>query len=86
MMFRPRALNMIDHSVKIGEQPLNGGLMDFAIIMFNNAQKIIEKSPSYEARQVLLQFWIQFMITILSHTFSKYENLKCFNLEFTIWQ
>ena len=51
MMFRPRALNMIDHSVKIGEQPLNGGLMDFAIIMFNNAQKIIEKSPSYEARQ-----------------------------------
>ena len=64
MMFRPRALNMIDHSVKIGEQPLNGGLMDFAIIMFNNAQKIIEKSPSYEARQVLLQFCIDFVITI----------------------
>ena len=56
---------MIDHSVKIGEQPLNGGLMDFAIIMFNNAQKIIEKSPSYESRQVLLQFCTEFVITIL---------------------
>ena len=65
MMFRPRALNMIDHSVKIGEQPLNGGLMDFAIIMFNNAQKIIEKSPCYETRQVLFQFCIEFVITIL---------------------
>ena len=52
MMFRPRALNMIDHSIKVNGQPLNGGLMDFAIIMFENAQKIIEKSPSFEERQV----------------------------------
>ena len=53
MMFRPRAFNMNDHLIEVNGQPLNGGLMDFAIIMFNTAKAIIEKSPSFEDRQVI---------------------------------
>lgn len=51
MMFRPRALNMDDHLVKIDDKPMNGGLLDFAVITFFNARKMIEqKSPSFYER------------------------------------
>ena len=29
---------------------MNGGLMDFAVIMYHNAKEILEKSPSYQTR------------------------------------
>ena len=54
-MFRPRALNMNDHLVQINGQPMNGGLMDFAVLMFKNAKTIIDKSPSFVDRQVEMQ-------------------------------
>ena len=48
MMLRPRALNMNDHLVNFDGKSMNGGLLDFAILMFENAKKLME--PNYEDR------------------------------------
>ena len=48
MMLRPRALNMNDHMINFKDRPMNGGLLDFAILMFQNVQDFLK--PSYENR------------------------------------
>ena len=40
MMLRPRALNMTDHLVNFQDLPMNGGLLDFAILMYQNGQAL----------------------------------------------
>ena len=50
MVLRPRALNMTDGLVKLKDDFINGGLLDFALIAYHNACEILQKSPSFEKR------------------------------------
>jgi malate synthase len=52
MMLRPRAFNMEDLMVNIDSQAYNGALLDFAILAFHNAKTMIEKSPTYNNRDL----------------------------------